>query len=160
MSEVNLVAARTRRNLRHQRETCVLTSVTGLFPKCLLDSFSQRLKLILRVVCVSEGDDHVFAGNRRLRYQYLPNVRDHLIYSLALGTGLRLAEVVGRDVGDVFAPDGTPRVRVRVRAAIAKGGRAADLFLPDRLVTKLKRFRRWKRERGEDMQTSLRRLGC
>ena len=35
------------------------------------------------------------------------NVRDHTIISLALGTGLRLAEVVGLDVGDVFAPDGT-----------------------------------------------------
>jgi integrase/recombinase XerC len=79
------------------------------------------------------------------------NVRDHLIYSLALGTGLRLAEIVGLDVGDVFAPDGTPRVRVRVRAAIAKGGRAADVFLPDRLVAKLNTFYRWKRQRGEDI---------
>jgi integrase len=79
------------------------------------------------------------------------NVRDHLIYSLALGTGLRLAEVVGLDIGDVFAADGTPRVRVRVRATIAKGGRAADVFLPDRLVTKLKRFWQWKRQRGEDL---------
>ena len=79
------------------------------------------------------------------------NVRDHTIISLALGTGLRLAEVVGLDVGDVFAPDGTPRVRVRVRATIAKGGRAADVFLPDRLVAKLKRFWRWKRERGEEL---------
>ena len=79
------------------------------------------------------------------------NVRDHTVISLALGTGLRLAEIVGFDVGDVFTPDGTPRVRVRVRAAIAKGGRAADVFLPDRLVTKLKRFWRWKRERGEDL---------
>jgi integrase len=35
------------------------------------------------------------------------NVRDHLIFSLALGTGLRLAEIVGLDVADVFAPDGT-----------------------------------------------------
>jgi len=79
------------------------------------------------------------------------NVRDHTIISLALGTGLRLAEIVGLNVGDVFTPDGTPRVRVRVRAAIAKGGRAADVFLPDRLVTKLKRFWRWKRERGESL---------
>ena len=52
------------------------------------------------------------------------NLRDHTIISLALGTGLRLAEIVGLNIGDVFAPDGTPRVRVRVRAAIAKGGRA------------------------------------
>ena len=29
------------------------------------------------------------------------NVRDHLIYSLALGTGLRLAEIVGLNVGEV-----------------------------------------------------------
>ena len=79
------------------------------------------------------------------------NLRDHTIISLALGTGLRLAEIVGLDVGDVLAPDGTPRVRVRVRAAIAKGGRAADVFLPDRLVAKLKRFWRWKRERGESL---------
>ena len=33
------------------------------------------------------------------------NVRDHFICSLALGTGLRLAEIVGLDVGDMFAPD-------------------------------------------------------
>ena len=78
------------------------------------------------------------------------NVRDHTIISLALGTGLRLAEIVGLNVGDVFTPDGTPRVRVRVRAAISKGGRAADVFLPVRLVAKLKRFWRWKRERRED----------
>ena len=79
------------------------------------------------------------------------NIRDHTIISIALGTGLRLAEIVGLNVGDVFAPDGTPRVRVHVRAAIAKGGRAADVFLPDRLVAKLKRFWRWKRERGEGL---------
>jgi len=39
------------------------------------------------------------------------NLRDHVIFSLALGTGLRLAEIVGLDVGDVFAccrrPSGT-----------------------------------------------------
>ena len=48
---------------------------------------------------------------------------DHAIYSLALGTGLRLAEIVGLNVGDVFAPGGTSRSHVRFRAEIAKGGR-------------------------------------
>ena len=38
---------------------------------------------------------------------------------------------------------------MRVRAAIAKGGRAADVFLPDRLVAKLKRFWTWKKRHGE-----------
>ncbi|MHC4181481.1 MAG: tyrosine-type recombinase/integrase [Planctomycetota bacterium] len=79
------------------------------------------------------------------------HARDHLIISLALGTGLRLGEIVGLNVGDVFAPDGTPRVRVRIRKEIAKGGRAGDVFLPDRLVTKLARFRKWKKQRGEGL---------
>ena len=79
------------------------------------------------------------------------NVRDHTIFSMALGTGLRLGELVGLNVGDVFTPDGTPRVRVQVRAAIAKGGRAADVFLPDKLVAKLRRYWKWKVKRGEDL---------
>jgi integrase len=46
------------------------------------------------------------------------HLRDHLIISLALGTGLRLGEIVGLDVGDVYGPGGVPKVRVRVRGAI------------------------------------------
>jgi integrase/recombinase XerD len=60
---------------------------------------------------------------RRILRATAGNVRDHTIISLALGTGLRLAEIVGLSVGDVFTPDGTPRVRVRVHTAIAKGDR-------------------------------------
>jgi integrase/recombinase XerC len=83
-----------------------------------------------------------------------PNLRDHVIISLALGTGLRLAEIVGLDDGDVYAPDGTPRVRVHIRKEIAKGGRAADVFLPDRLVVKLRKFWVWKRRRGEALDAN------
>ena len=60
------------------------------------------------------------------------NQRDHLIIALALGTGLRLGEIVGLNVGDVYLPDGTPRTRVRLRAE-AKGGRVGDVFSPDAL---------------------------
>ena len=42
---------------------------------------------------------------------------------------------------DVFNGNGRPRTRVRIRAEIAKGRRAGDVFLPDKLVAKLKRFR-------------------
>jgi integrase len=77
------------------------------------------------------------------------HLRDHAIVSLALGTGLRLGELAALNVGDVFAPDGTPRVRVHIRREIAKGGRAADVFLPERLVPKLARFYKWKGRRGE-----------
>jgi len=55
------------------------------------------------------------------------NPRDHLIYSLALGTGLRLAEIVGLAVGDVYIDDRTPRTRLRIRPEIAKGGRKGTL---------------------------------
>jgi len=77
--------------------------------------------------------------------------RDHLIISMALGTGLRVSELIGLNVGDVFNPDGTPKTRVRVRAEIAKGRRAGDVFLPDKLVPKLKRFWKFKTKRGESL---------
>ncbi len=80
------------------------------------------------------------------------NPRDHLIFSMALGTGLRVGELVGLNVGDVFTPDGTPRVRIRIRREIAKNGRAGDVFLPDRLVVKLGRFWSDKRKRGEGLE--------
>ena len=79
-------------------------------------------------------------GIRAILSATADNVRDHAIYSLALGTGLRLAELVGLNVGDVYAPDGTPRSRVRIWPEIAKGGRAGDIFVPDALVPKLRKF--------------------
>jgi len=75
--------------------------------------------------------------------------RDHLILAVALGTGLRLHELLALDVGDIAFPDGTPRLRVRLR--VAKGGRTGDIFLPRRLQTKLRRFQIWKRRGGESL---------
>jgi integrase len=75
--------------------------------------------------------------------------RDHAIFSMALGTGLRISEIIGLNVGDVFGPHETPRTRVRIRAEIAKGGRAGDVFLPDRLAPKLRRLWAYKQKRGE-----------
>ncbi|MEP7224438.1 MAG: site-specific integrase [Actinomycetota bacterium] len=66
--------------------------------------------------------------------------REALFVSLALGTGLRLAELVGLDLGDVYVAGGQPRVRIRLRAEIAKRGRVGDVFLPDALRPKLERF--------------------
>ena len=79
------------------------------------------------------------------------NPRDHLIYSLALGTGLRLAEIVGLNVGDVYIDDRTPRTRLRIRPEIAKGGRTGDVFLPDALTLKLRKCWAHKRRRGEGL---------
>lgn len=77
--------------------------------------------------------------------------RDHLIFSLALGTGLRLGELVGLNVGDLYFPDGRPRQRVRVRPEIAKRCMAGNLFLPDALGPKLEAFWRFKVGRGEGL---------
>jgi integrase/recombinase XerC len=79
------------------------------------------------------------------------NPRDHLIYSLALGTGLRLAEIVGLTVGDVYIDDRTPRKRLRIRSEIAKGGRTGDVFLPKALMPKLRRFWAHKARRREGL---------
>jgi integrase len=78
--------------------------------------------------------------------------RDHLIYSLALGTGLRLGEIVGLNVGDVFNGNGRPRTRIRIRPEIAKRGKAGDVFLPDKLAAKLRRFRSFKKRRQESLE--------
>lgn len=75
---------------------------------------------------------------------------------VALGTGLRLAEHVGLDVGDIYLPGGQPRFRVRLRAEIAKRGRAGDVFLPEGLKPKLVRFRAWKIERRERLDPTAR----
>ncbi len=75
--------------------------------------------------------------------------RDHLIISMALGTGLRLSELIGLNVGDVYRVDGTPKARIRVRREIAKRGTAGDVFVPEMLAPKLTRFWQFKVDRGE-----------
>ena len=80
-----------------------------------------------------------------------PHPRDHLVFSLAMGTGLRLAELVGLDVGDIFFPDGAPRGRVRLRREIAKRHRAGDVFLPDALMPKMRRLWGYKAACGESL---------
>jgi integrase/recombinase XerC len=91
------------------------------------------------------------AEQQRLLQATAAHPRDHLVFSLALGTGLRLAEIVGLDVGDVFFPDGAPRGRVQLRREIAKRHRAGDVFLPDALLPKIRRFWRYKAACGESL---------
>ncbi len=76
--------------------------------------------------------------------------RDHMRIAVALGTGLRLHEILALNVGDVALPDGKLRSRVRLR--VAKGGRTGDIFLPRRLQAKLLRFLRWKARGGESLE--------
>jgi len=59
------------------------------------------------------------------------------------------------DVSDVYLPRGQSRVRVRVRAEIAKRGRAGDGFLPDGLKPKLVRFWRHKIDEREHIDAAV-----
>jgi site-specific recombinase XerC len=80
--------------------------------------------------------------------------RDHVLYSMALGTGLRLRELLGLSVGDV-SPDGRQvRRRVVLRPTTTKNGRRGEVFLPARLEAKLRRFLAWKRRVGQALDPS------
>jgi len=78
--------------------------------------------------------------------------RDHLLYSMALGTGLRLRELLGLNVGDVSQDAREVRHRVVLDPATTKGGRKGEVFLPARLVTKLRWFLAWKRRVGQSLE--------
>ena len=79
--------------------------------------------------------------------------RDHVIFSVALGTALREHEILGLNVGDVFGADGKPRRRVRLRVFKRSNDdeEMQEVVLPDNLRAKLGKFRAWKKRRGESL---------
>jgi site-specific recombinase XerC len=77
--------------------------------------------------------------------------RDHMLISLGLGTGLRLQELLGLNVGDVTADGKTIRMRFPLDPAITKGGRQGEVFVSPRLARKLRSFLTWKRSAGQPM---------
>ena len=79
--------------------------------------------------------------------------RDHVIFSVALGTALREHEILALDVGDVFGPDGKPRRRVQLRVYKTSNSDPdmQEVVLPDNLRAKLDKLRAWKKRRGESL---------
>lgn len=79
--------------------------------------------------------------------------RDHVIYSMALATGLREHELVALDVGDVFDDDGNAgrRVALRVFKGSRDDGTSQEVLLSDSLRAKLERFRSWKAREHESL---------
>lgn len=81
------------------------------------------------------------------------NVRDHVILSIALGTGLRESEILGLDVGDVVSDEGVKRhVTLRVYKRSNKDAASQTLILSDTLRIKIKAFLRWKAKHGESVE--------
>jgi integrase len=77
--------------------------------------------------------------------------RDHMLISLGLGTGLRLQELLGLNVGDVTADGKTIRMRFPLDPATTKGGRRGEVFVSPRLGRKLRSYLAWKRREGHPM---------
>jgi integrase/recombinase XerC len=78
-----------------------------------------------------------------------PNdLRDHLIFSIALGCGLRLGEIVGLNLGDIYNGRGIRSV-VTLRPEITKGTKEGNVVLPSRLRRKLFKFVQWKSAVGQ-----------
>lgn len=79
--------------------------------------------------------------------------RDHVIFSIALGTGLREHEIVALNVGDVRGERGGIRQRFPLR--IFKRSNldfdAQEAILPDALRYKIEKLLRWKKSKGESL---------
>ncbi len=95
--------------------------------------------------------------------RYQDTFRDHVLFSIALGTALRESEIVALNVGDVAAKsNGRWRIRRQVKLKVFKrsNGKPSkrkknqapqEVFLPDGTTEKIRQFLKWKRGQGEDL---------
>jgi site-specific recombinase XerC len=79
------------------------------------------------------------------------NRRDLALLTLALGTGLRLQELVGLNVGDVTTKAGEVAWKVDLPKKITKGRRGGVAFLSERARSALRDYLAAKRLMGESM---------
>jgi integrase len=87
---------------------------------------------------------------RAVRVQGSP--RDLALLTLALGTGLRLRELAGLNVGDVSPNGGGVAWKVVLDPKITKGRRGGVAYLAPAVRAELGRFLRWKRRAGEPLE--------
>jgi len=88
--------------------------------------------------------------------QHRAGFRDHVIFSVALGTALREHEIVALNIGDVFdIVDGQAKSRRRVQLLVFKRSNddpdAQEIILPDALRAKLDKFYGWKKRAGQSI---------
>lgn len=113
-------------------------------------SYAERTKRPPRTLTDAEQEKLLKVSGR-----HADTFRDHVIFSLALGTGLREGEICALNVGDVMRTDGKPRRSIQLRYYARKGksaGRkprptddaAQVVHLPDGCYYKLEKFLRTK----------------
>jgi site-specific recombinase XerD len=90
--------------------------------------------------------DTLLAGTRRRA----DDLRDHLLFAIPLGTGLRVSELVGLEMRDVKSGKGAREV-IPVRAEIAKFKKARVVPVPRKLRRKIATYFTWKRDCFEGM---------
>ena len=86
--------------------------------------------------------------------RYAETLRDHLVFALAFGLGLRVHEIQALNVGDIYTPEGKPRGRLRLRVFKGDGKPGAsmpELHLPAGLGPKLAKFYAAKGRTGDSL---------
>lgn len=89
----------------------------------------------------------------RVTGEHRDGFRDHVLISLALGTGLREHELLALDLGDVFDADWRAKRRVALRVFKRSADEPAvqEVVLPDLVRAKLEKLRAWKKREGESL---------
>lgn len=89
----------------------------------------------------------------RISGQHAAGWRDHVIFSIALGTGLREHEILALDIGDVFDAAQRPKrhVILRVFKRASEEPPPQEVVLSETLRAKLEKLLRQKRADGHDL---------
>jgi site-specific recombinase XerD len=89
----------------------------------------------------------------RITGQHASGWRDHVIVSLALGTGLREHEILALDIGDVFDEAHRPKrhVQLRVFKRASEDPPPQEIVLSETIRAKLEKLLRQKRADGHDL---------
>lgn len=90
--------------------------------------------------------------------EHAAGFRDHMMFSLALGTGLRESEIAALNIGDVYK-NAAGDVKTKIDLRVFKGHRSRKrkppkevqqrAFLPKIVRAKLRKYLTWKRREGE-----------
>ncbi len=86
--------------------------------------------------------------------EHIKGFRDHMLFSVALATGLREHEIAALNVGDIVNSKSGIRQRVELRVYKQSSQQVApqEVMLPESLRLKLAKFMDWKRKRGESLE--------
>jgi len=111
-----------------------------------MGSYADTVKTGARVL-----DEREQAALLRVSGLRKDGYRDHVIFSLALGTALREHEILALNVDQVFTPVGRAR-RIVVLEVFKTSNRDAsmqEVRLPETLRAKLEKYLEWKRAEGQ-----------